>query len=57
MPYDVANPKIIDEAKIPSSDNTAEQLISALNLEEHLEGGCFRQTFSADHRPKDIKCK
>jgi purine nucleoside permease/predicted cupin superfamily sugar epimerase len=54
MPYDVANPKIIDEAKIPSSDNTAEQLISALNLEEHIEGGYFRQTFSADHRPKLI---
>jgi purine nucleoside permease/predicted cupin superfamily sugar epimerase len=54
MPYDVANPKIVDEAKIPSSDNTAEQLISALNLEEHIEGGYFRQTFSADHRPKLI---
>jgi purine nucleoside permease/predicted cupin superfamily sugar epimerase len=29
---------------------TAEQLASALNLEAHVEGGYFRQTFKADHR-------
>jgi predicted cupin superfamily sugar epimerase len=30
---------------------TAEQLAKALNLEPHVEGGYFRQTFRADHRP------
>lgn len=30
---------------------TAEQLAEALNLEAHVEGGYFRQTFKADHRP------
>lgn len=30
---------------------TAEQLVTALGLEGHVEGGYFRQTFKADHRP------
>ena len=30
---------------------TAKQLAKALNLESHVEGGYFRQTFKADHRP------
>jgi purine nucleoside permease/predicted cupin superfamily sugar epimerase len=30
---------------------TAKQLAKALNLEAHVEGGYFRQTFKADHRP------
>ena len=30
---------------------TAEQLIESLNLTGHVEGGFFRQTFKADHRP------
>ncbi|MFT6895840.1 MAG: purine nucleoside permease/predicted cupin superfamily sugar epimerase [Paraglaciecola sp.] len=30
---------------------TAEQIIAALDLQGHVEGGYFRQTFSADHRP------
>ena len=30
---------------------TAEQLAEALDLEAHVEGGYFRQTFKADHRP------
>ncbi|WP_339720278.1 cupin domain-containing protein [uncultured Paraglaciecola sp.] len=30
---------------------TAKQLAEALNLEAHVEGGYFRQTFKADHRP------
>jgi purine nucleoside permease/predicted cupin superfamily sugar epimerase len=29
---------------------TAKQLAKALNLEAHVEGGYFRQTFKADHR-------
>lgn len=35
-----------------SSDKlTAEQLITSLDLTAHVEGGYFRQTFKADHRP------
>lgn len=30
---------------------TAQQLVAALDLQGHVEGGYFRQTFSADHRP------
>lgn len=30
---------------------TAELLAKALNLEAHIEGGYFRQTFKANHRP------
>jgi purine nucleoside permease/predicted cupin superfamily sugar epimerase len=30
---------------------TAKQIAQALNLEAHVEGGYFRQTFKADHRP------
>ncbi|MBB68291.1 purine nucleoside permease [Alteromonas sp. KS69] len=30
---------------------TAEQLIESLDLTGHVEGGFFRQTFKADHRP------
>jgi predicted cupin superfamily sugar epimerase len=29
---------------------SAQQLVSLLNLEEHVEGGYFRQTFKAEHR-------
>ncbi|TYK66651.1 cupin domain-containing protein [Colwellia echini] len=32
------------------SQLTAEQLVKALNLEGHVEGGFYRRTFSADHR-------
>ncbi|MFD4125265.1 cupin domain-containing protein [Streptomyces globisporus] len=31
---------------------TAEYGIEALGLEEHVEGGYFRRTFQADHRPR-----
>ncbi|MFI1782875.1 cupin domain-containing protein [Streptomyces rubiginosohelvolus] len=31
---------------------TAEHWIEALGLEEHVEGGYFRRTFQADHRPR-----
>jgi len=31
---------------------TTDELISALQLEAHVEGGYFRRTFQADHRPK-----
>nr|WP_324606917.1 cupin domain-containing protein [Streptomyces griseus] len=31
---------------------TAEYWIEALGLEEHVEGGYFRRTFQADHRPR-----
>jgi purine nucleoside permease/predicted cupin superfamily sugar epimerase len=34
----------------PNKMNTQE-LVKALNLEAHVEGGYFRQTFKADHRP------
>lgn len=30
---------------------TAQQWIDALGLEPHVEGGYFRRTFQADHRP------
>ena len=30
---------------------TAEQVAQALDLEQHLEGGYFRRTYEADHRP------
>lgn len=30
---------------------TAAELAASLNLEAHVEGGYFRQTFKADHRP------
>lgn len=30
---------------------TAEQIITSLDLTGHVEGGYFRQTFKADHRP------
>ncbi|MBU3002886.1 cupin domain-containing protein [Paraglaciecola arctica] len=33
------------------SKMTAKQLAEALHLEAHVEGGYFRQTFKADHRP------
>ena len=40
-------------SSITDSENllTANQLAKALNLEAHVEGGYFRQTFKADHRP------
>jgi purine nucleoside permease/predicted cupin superfamily sugar epimerase len=40
-------------SSIPNSEKilTAKQLAKALNLEGHVEGGYFRQTFKADHRP------
>ncbi|WP_299535873.1 cupin domain-containing protein [uncultured Streptomyces sp.] len=31
---------------------TAEHWIETLGLEEHVEGGYFRRTFQADHRPR-----
>jgi purine nucleoside permease/predicted cupin superfamily sugar epimerase len=45
--------KISELSSISDSDNilTAKQLAKALNLEAHVEGGYFRQTFKADHRP------
>ena len=44
---------ISELSSIASSEKilTAEQLAQALNLEAHIEGGYFRQTFKADHRP------
>lgn len=30
---------------------SAEQVIASLSLSEHVEGGYFKQTFKADHRP------
>ena len=48
------NSALISElSSVFNSDNklTAKQLAKALNLEPHVEGGYFRQTFKADHRP------
>ena len=44
---------ISELSSVFNSDNklTAKQLAKALNLEPHVEGGYFRQTFKADHRP------
>lgn len=37
----------------PKSEQlTAAQLVAALQLEQHVEGGYFKRTFQADHRPK-----
>jgi purine nucleoside permease/predicted cupin superfamily sugar epimerase len=49
--YDSA--PISQPATIPNGEKilTAEELAKALNLEGHVEGGYFRQTFKADHRP------
>lgn len=41
----------LSSAANDSKPLSAEQLASALNLEAHIEGGYFRQTFKADHRP------
>lgn len=41
-------------AQIPS-DNTrpnADQIIRSLDLQAHVEGGYYRRTFQADHRPQ-----
>jgi purine nucleoside permease/predicted cupin superfamily sugar epimerase len=42
-----------EQSNVSDSDKmlTATQLAKALNLEPHVEGGYFRQTFKADHRP------
>jgi purine nucleoside permease/predicted cupin superfamily sugar epimerase len=44
---------ISELSSITNRDNilTAKELATALNLEAHVEGGYFRQTFKADHRP------
>jgi len=44
---------ISELASVTNGNNllTAKQLAKALNLEEHVEGGYFRQTFKGDHRP------
>ncbi|MFT6776647.1 MAG: purine nucleoside permease/predicted cupin superfamily sugar epimerase [Paraglaciecola sp.] len=40
-------------SSVTNSDEllTVKELAKALNLEAHVEGGYFRQTFKADHRP------
>lgn len=35
---------------IPRKSPSAEEVISTLNLEPHVEGGYFRRTYQADHR-------
>jgi purine nucleoside permease/predicted cupin superfamily sugar epimerase len=44
---------ISELSSVTNNENilTAQQLAKALNLEAHVEGGYFRQTFKADHRP------
>jgi purine nucleoside permease/predicted cupin superfamily sugar epimerase len=44
---------ISELTSVTNLDNilTAKVLATALNLEAHVEGGYFRQTFKADHRP------
>ncbi|MFT2090805.1 cupin domain-containing protein [Paraglaciecola sp. 2405UD69-4] len=37
---------------LASTQLTTEQLVKALGLEGHVEGGYFKQTFKASHRPK-----
>ncbi|MEP1382649.1 MAG: cupin domain-containing protein [Paraglaciecola sp.] len=37
---------------LESTHLTTEQLVKALGLEGHVEGGYFKQTFKASHRPK-----
>jgi purine nucleoside permease/predicted cupin superfamily sugar epimerase len=61
MPYDVGNITTADNkpasteqeqlATQQSTKLTTQQLVDALQLEGHVEGGYFRQTFKADHRP------
>ncbi len=40
------------EMKSHSHSQEVKQLINALKLEAHVEGGYYRRTFQADHRPK-----
>ncbi|KXI27719.1 cupin domain-containing protein [Paraglaciecola hydrolytica] len=61
MPYDASNiitpatkPVSEVQAQLPAQQTTkltTQQLVDALQLEGHVEGGYFRQTFKADHRP------
>jgi predicted cupin superfamily sugar epimerase len=44
-------PKETSSISATKSKLTAEQLVESLNLSGHVEGGFFRQTFKADHRP------
>ena len=60
MPYEVdkivtsvAKPSNAEQEKVTTNQNTklsTHQLVDALQLEGHVEGGYFRQTFKADHR-------
>lgn len=41
-----------DRSQEPTmTDPTAEQVVQSLGLEEHVEGGYYRRTYQADHRP------
>ena len=57
MPYASAATAIVpvkpetNATKAPADKPSSEQLVAALQLEAHVEGGYFRQTFKADHRP------
>ena len=59
MPYEMelktaaASPRVSVATQKPSTPTklTTQQLVEALQLEGHVEGGYFRQTFKADHRP------
>ncbi|MDU0355055.1 cupin domain-containing protein [Paraglaciecola aquimarina] len=65
MPYDVdstrlANKQVSSDSveKVARTVNarklTTQELVDALKLEGHVEGGYYRQTFKADHRPKIV---
>lgn len=62
LPYDIdktatQSEQAINKTKMPqpplsaTSKLNTKQLVAALNLEAHIEGGYFKQTFKADHRP------
>ena len=61
MPYEVnkviaaaPKPTSAEQEQVATKQNTkltTQQLVDALQLEGHVEGGYFRQTFKADHRP------
>lgn len=60
MPYEVnkviaaaPKPTSAEQEQVATKQNTkltTQQLVDALQLEGHVEGGYFRQTFKADHR-------
>ncbi|MGJ8680164.1 cupin domain-containing protein [Paraglaciecola sp.] len=61
LPYDITNLEVAPSQSVPNQvinnsnepkQITRSELIEALGLEGHVEGGYFKQTFKASHRPQ-----